>query len=393
MKNQKSYHELSEFFYGFVKWIVRSCKECGVDQLYFFTREGEFFKKIYDQIKYYEPELATISAVNVLEVSRLATFAASLRNVEPEEFQRMWSQYNEQTLRTFFLSLGMEVDEFLPVIKKYNISVDEIIVNPIYDKRMRSLIADNLIKDALLTNAQSKKKILTQYCREHGIKDGTQVAIVDIGWRGTIQDNLCLILPHVVWRGYYLCLAPYLNEQPLNGSKKSFLNLNESKVVLRYPTPIEMICNSPNGSVVGYECIDGKIAAVKNISTKENDVYYFYTSNFQRKILEYIPRLVSSKNINTKKNALKTFLMYPPKEAAKNYFKLQHNESFGNGAFINKSVSVHWWLFLFASVSHNARIELKEELSKTTWPQGYMVRSRLKWLVYIYNYILEKKYL
>ena len=42
--------DISLFFYGFIADIMESCIEKNIRKVYFFTREGEFYKDIFDSI-------------------------------------------------------------------------------------------------------------------------------------------------------------------------------------------------------------------------------------------------------------------------------------------------------------------------------------------------------
>ena len=47
--------DISLFFYGFISDIIENCVEKSIKKIYFFTREGEFYKEIFDSIsKFYD---------------------------------------------------------------------------------------------------------------------------------------------------------------------------------------------------------------------------------------------------------------------------------------------------------------------------------------------------
>ena len=78
--------DLSSLFAGFLLWIKKSCTEKRIKKLFFLTREGEFFKKVYDEIAHFQENKEQDILVDILEVSRVATFAPSINAVEIEEF-------------------------------------------------------------------------------------------------------------------------------------------------------------------------------------------------------------------------------------------------------------------------------------------------------------------
>ncbi|MBA1577505.1 hypothetical protein G9H05_28480, partial [Klebsiella pneumoniae] len=104
-----------------------------------------------------------------------------------------------------------------------------------------------------------------------------------------IHDNIALLYPDIHFTGIYLGLQKFLNEQPSNTSKVAFgPDLNHQ---LEYPhfldsvAPIEMITNSPSGSVTGYGLENGKIVAIRSVNDDENSAWHNFTKTFQEGIL------------------------------------------------------------------------------------------------------------
>lgn len=397
MKYEIQYEGLAQLFGGFILWIMKTCQEKKIQKIYFFTREGEFFKEIYDKLLESSTDRHKYPVANVLEVSRVATFAPSIQEVCIQEFHRMWNLYKRQSMRAFFTSLDIDIKGFRPYLDDYGLPEEMMIFNPREDKRVMAFLRDEYVKEMMIQSVDKKRENLIAYCEKNGIRQNEKgrVAVVDIGWRGTIQDNLCAIFPEIQWEGFYLCLAEFLNQQPINGKKYGYLNQGNSAVALRYPTPIEMICNSPGGSVVGYNK-DGE--AMRLTEQSENKAYASFTREFQMRITDkvsekYFADMSESEILEHGERALNRFLLFPPRKAAQAYFSLRHNEMFGNGAFLNKQIKIKRRLFILACISEKSRKQLKQALHDTTWPQGYLTVSGLSWLVYWYNHILERNYL
>ena len=84
--NAKTYDEelynigiaLSPILYFFVYEIIEYAILNKINKVYYFTREGETFIKIHELIKKNSPFEVEIPECEILEVSRMATFAASL---------------------------------------------------------------------------------------------------------------------------------------------------------------------------------------------------------------------------------------------------------------------------------------------------------------------------
>lgn len=368
----KSY---SYLFYRFAKWMAKDCEEKGIKKIYFFTREGEFYKEIFDVIK-----PASIKS-ELLEVSRVATFCSSLRNVSIDELKRIWSLYSSQSMKALCKSLDIPLQKIESLLSKYHICACEEILYPFLDERVKALFEDKLFKQIVESCISEKRDLITKYFASKGLVDKKQnIAIVDIGWRGTIQDNVCYILPNTTIYGYYFALYDFLNEQPANAFKYGFLNqFKGGPKYLWNITPFEMLCNSPNGSTTGYS-LEGGIHAVRKIDEYENRSYDNCIKYVQAGIIEDIKE--NKDNFDDEDNkrifdVLTNIIYQPNYDVAKAYFNLKHNEEFGLGDYVYKKKSFHYsWLFLGA-FSKKYRTKFRDSLISSTWTQGFLKVNKM----------------
>lgn len=372
----------SYLFYSFIKWIILDTKRRGINKIYFFTREGEFYKQIADEIK--DDSIDT----SVLEVSRLATFFPSLEKFNIDNLMRIWSQYSKQSMDALFKSLGLNISDYVDYLKKYNIKKSEIIDCPFKDERVKKLFENSKFVEKVELEKDLKKKEILKYFENKGLNSKKEtIAIVDIGWRGTIQDNICYLLPHKHIVGYYFGLSNFLNKQPVNSEKYGFLNMfKRGPKYIECVTPFEMISNSPNGSTIGYK--DGK--AIRKIDEKENESFYNCSKYIQNGVLNEIKNYTEEvPNYDKAIKQLAKIAYDPNKRLAKTYFKLKHNEEFGVGGFVDKQSKISKFLLLKAFVSRKSREEWRIKLTNTTWPQGY---TKYAGLGLINKYYHKKNY-
>ena len=83
------------------------------------------------------------------------------------------------------------------------------------------------------------------------------IFFVDVGWRGSIQDNLSRLLPSINSFGAYLGIFKSINAQASHVEKSAYLfDLNKqmmSQNALKDSDSFELIGNCRTGSVVTYE--------------------------------------------------------------------------------------------------------------------------------------------
>lgn len=347
--SRQSASYFSSLIIGFLLFIAENSLRDRVEKIFFFTREGEFLINAWNALfpdgKYMGLALPKVS---LLEVSRVATFCPSLREVTLSEFMRVWNLYSTQSFSAFASTLGMEQGIFIPLLRKYDIELEEEIVYPWEDLRVQRLFADVNFVELIENKVNSNRKLIERYFEQVGLTNGNY-GVVDIGWRGTIQDNISYIQPDSKLHGYYLGLSKFLNDQPGNTEKSSFaINLNDSdsnRDLLDLVAPLEMLMNSPNGSVVGYNLESGKVLASRLIDDEENEIYNKYTQFVQKDIVSFISyisghidgNVLSHSDFLNISLASWRSLLESGGDVLSNYNQLNHNEVFGVGGFYKSS--------------------------------------------------------
>lgn len=376
---------------GFMFFVMEQAIRQGHERIYFFTREGEFFKSIYDALRDVQPLRQQAPPSEILEVSRLATFAPSLREFTPQELMRIWNLYGTQSVAALLKSMNIDPVSAVIHLSRQGIDPQEPIRYPWLDQRIIDLFNDPLFCDFLSREVGDNKHSLMIYLKQKGLSTSSQkAAIVDIGWRGTIQDNLAYLLPKCQFDGYYLGLEKFLNFQPANCTKAAFgPNLNQTEWAhlpdfFHSVAPVEMLCNSPNGSVVGYKISNDFAVAERIVDTAENAIFDRYVNFFQKGVIASVAdigEMISIHAIASKELrplAVKTWgeiIRTPNSDVITAYFQLNHNEQFGLGRFEDKRNRIPISRWGKALLSPQGMREFIIQLVATGWPEGYLARS------------------
>jgi FMN phosphatase YigB (HAD superfamily) len=385
--------QCSPLLVGFALMAMERAVSEKVEALYFFTREGEFFLEVYRRLVEadvlgFEPPRAEL-----LMVSRLATFAGSLRELSTAELMRLWNQYSVQSLQALLKSLAIDPCEFAASAARHGLDPASPIAYPWQDSRVKAFFDDPEVRERIEYHLAAKRDGLLTYLASTGIDErSVRIGIVDIGWRGTIQDNLAHALPGVTVLGWYLGLNRFLNVQPENALKEAYgPNLNVSEALaglLDSVAPIEMLCNSPNGSVEGYASTAHGIRVLRHVDDDENRVHEHYVRHFQAGVLDSVPYWADFLRTHAYSSAeLRPLAMEiwnrivhePPPFLASAYFQLKHNEVFGVGGFHDKRRTVGISDVMAAFFSRSSRIGLQESLSRSGWTPGLLRCPDLPW--------------
>lgn len=367
---------------GFVLHIIEETKRLGVDKIFFFTREGIFLKEVYDLVVESDPYYSEYPKSVLLDVSRIATFAPSLEKIDVNNLMRMWNQYSIQTPKAFCRTLNIDSSESKSIFKKYKFDYDLEIVYPWKNKKFIRLLESVEFKNILGNTVDIQKRLIREYLLTKGLNGGQSVSmIVDLGWRGTIQDNVSYMVDEQV-HGCYLGLFKYLNEQK-DGSKKSGWLFDKNREAedwsLEEVGPIEMLFNGLGGSVIGYKKVNGIVKSIKKEEESEDIVYKDYTVHFQSGIKKSIKLLVDyiavhalmSKDLkDISKLIVMGLIKNPPSEIAEAFFQLTHNETFGTGEYQKMDTREEFVSKVKSKKGSDLHFEITSFLKDNRWPEG-----------------------
>lgn len=360
--------EWNLLFHEFSYWLIHNCQQMNIKKLYFFTREGAFFielvKALQEKFSIYDVEC------HLLSVSRLATFLPSVDINSQNSFQRLWNIYPNQSPEAFFRSLDIE-DVRLQTLfnQEYGVYDKEILSiekNLIFNQFLKNDTVIQIIKKAIV----SKKELLTAYLKQNNFLDDAPVGIVDIGWRGSIQDNISLIFPEKKIYGFYLGLHRQKNCIPENHLKKAFLfDGNNTRIIqvftclMRFVLPLEFLCTPIQDSVKRY-IIDKNNQIIpephKKIAMNMTDRII---SIFQQTVLEAIDSYQPKNKCRFKEcRKIAKQIVWNPKEFQIYFYtKNNFNESFGLG------ITKHYGIDALKSVGGWVNA-----LKKSAWISGHL---------------------
>jgi len=279
--------------YYFCEKLYNSLNAKGMKKVFFLSREGEPMKELFD----YYVELRGLPEIEsrYLYISRQATYLPALKTLEEETFESLRMLSKDMSILDFIDSIGLteavkaEMPEFY---KKY--ASNELISDIFNNVEFAELLNNEKFNGIYNQKRVEAKQQALKYFVENGIQIGENVAIVDIGWKGTIQDNLYKIFDgDVTITGYYYGL---IGDVRMNdGNRKYGLVFSDYPLKSQYFDTfkisyrfLENLLYASHGSCTGY--FDGE-ALLDSYSEKEIELYS-YVRDIQIRIKELF------KNIN-----------------------------------------------------------------------------------------------
>ncbi|MEY8880069.1 hypothetical protein [Donghicola sp. XS_ASV15] len=341
---------LAIVFGGFVLNIIEEAEKIGTDRIFFFSREGAFFKELYElAVKLDVYDLGSYADSQMLYVSRRATFAASLADLTPEYLMRLWSQYSTQSVQALAVTLNIDPKVWEKAATRHGIKLDVPVKYPWQNDKVIDFLNDPEVRDSGRQSIWKQRAALVDYLEGAGFdpKAEDKRLIVDIGWRGSIQDNIALVSNGEV-HGNYLGLSPFLNPQPAGCTKIGYLfdaQRGEQEAINEFAA-LEFLSNALGGSVIGYE----KCEPLREVFASEEACIADHVVPLQKellasakKVFEYIRRhgLVSSDLRQLANLIAERFMTSPEFRVADAFAALEHNETFGTGELdtMNEEVS------------------------------------------------------
>jgi predicted HAD superfamily hydrolase len=199
------YENFGLLLYGFCKWLLTDLKNKRINKVFFFSRDGYVIKRAFD----------ILNADNCIESLYLYVSRRSLRvpqiwiSPELKDVVSTFPLPKLLTVEIFLQNLGLELENYVDILNKYNLSPTDII------KRNEILSSDSIInfyndiKEKVIINSKNEYDLLLAYLNQNGFLGN--VAIVDIGWHGTLQHFLTEIIKvsklEAAMHGYYIGLA------------------------------------------------------------------------------------------------------------------------------------------------------------------------------------------
>jgi len=342
---------LAPLAFGLALSAGEAAYAAGADKVWFFTREGVFLRQVYEAIRAADPYHCPLPEGRVLEVSRLATFAPSLAALDVPSLMRLWTLYSSQSLAALCASLNLPAAAAQRFGPRHGIVPEATIRYPFEDARVAALLADPEFQQAAAMSIDPQRALLRRYLDEQGFAQGGAPAhCVDIGWRGTIQDNLALLTgqPTV---GHYLGLFGFLNPQPDGAAKHGYLgdaNRPDRPFELAEVAGLEMLFTQPGGSVTGYAEAAGRVVARRQTFAGEEALLAGRMAPVQAGMLAAVPLLagylgrhglVAGDLAGLATDLAQSLVLHPPAPIAEAFAAHEHNETFGLGEALRFSAT------------------------------------------------------
>lgn len=259
--------------YLFTERLYKNAQQANIKDLYFLSREGQFLKKLFDA--YLENRNYKDIKTHYLYVSRKSTYPATLKPLDQEDFSLL-QKYKSFRISDFLDNLGIDYATNMDVFEGFDLNeeIADFFTSGTFEKLKNrgafKVLYNNFIADY--------KDLIKGYLKENGIAEDTSIAVVDVGWNGTMQNNLLKIFDDIRGVGFYIGTTPATVSRTGNEKRglifhavpyksKNYRNWSYDHVFL------ERILCADHGATEKYELRDGKVTPVIKVYNSEQTSY------------------------------------------------------------------------------------------------------------------------
>ena len=188
----------------YIQSIAEHCKQRGISKIFFLSREGWLFKQVWEKVTPYLYPGENLPEIEYLYVSRMALAGTSCaysglsRNNADIVFLPAGNRDFTDVCRVF----GLQIDAFTELLQRYELSADTVLSHNHegfkreHRKNFYRLLEDSEFQLEIKRQTRPGNDALQRYLEASGFFDHHDVALVDIGWLGTIQRYLYAAVAH-----------------------------------------------------------------------------------------------------------------------------------------------------------------------------------------------------
>ena len=236
---------------GFCGWVAERCAELGITDVLCLMREGRILKQVLDA-------QASGLATRELFVSRYLALKAAILEGSEEELERFVFRPSPQKRSKLLRQLGLEASDL-------RLAAGDALLTPAETKALVRRIARDpaLRRKVVRASATVRRNLLRHVAAALGPGGPRKVAIVDLGYRGTIQEAMQRVFDHegtgLASHGLYLVTGGEVHVTQASGAvAEGWLAENGQPIAMahtfmRSPEIVEQSLMADCGTTLGHD--------------------------------------------------------------------------------------------------------------------------------------------
>lgn len=262
--------------YGFTKWLYYNMNSLGIQNVLFLARDGYIMKRTYDMLGLNE----NIPSYYFESSRRSLRIPCFNPHMKYEEILDELTVPNMTNMAQLFDSLGLNADDYKELIKEYGFNFESQIKRDTLKNNISFKQMYENIKNDIFENVEREQKNLYGYIRKFPFD--SKLAIVDIGWGGSMQKYLIQTLNKMGIicdiTGFYFGLTKKAKENLGKNNYRAYgytfdclNNDNDSELESAFIGLYETLFLEQNGSVKRYVNKNNNFYAERYVYEYENN--------------------------------------------------------------------------------------------------------------------------
>jgi len=188
----------------FVQQIAEFCREKAITKVFFLSREGWTFKRYWEKVMPLLYPGGGLPQIEYLYVSRMALAGAScaFQGLTKTNADITFLPSGNRDFRDVCRIFSLQAEPFTTHLARFGLQVDTCLshihdgYDPLNRRSFDALLLDDAFQEEVKRQTQDQSLAMQRYFTEVGLFDHENVALVDIGWLGTIQRFLFQAIAH-----------------------------------------------------------------------------------------------------------------------------------------------------------------------------------------------------
>lgn len=297
-------------FHSYVDWLLHDARDRGITRVFFLSRDGQLPEKIARKLRAADP---TLPETTYLSGSRFAWYLATFDPGNPDH--RRWLHFIENpSVNGLFRNLDLDPSDLegtLSALGYPRPTWRTPLSRHIREHLLELLSQDPHASDYFSRQRQRRLALALAYLQEQGAFAHDRIALVDIGWSGTMHEALVRLLAHGPSPpgktiGYFFGLHRNASEDRLYFYVRPGWWLGPTGV---FPSAVEMLVPADHGQTIGYARDYDSIAPVlaNDLVAPPRDI-----SDLHAGALAYVDEVIRFGTPPPRfDRALRTFLIHP----------------------------------------------------------------------------------
>lgn len=347
-------HVLGPAFAAFLLGLVEKIAAVKPDKVFFLARDGYLFERMYTRWRELQRDTTDWpQAVYVYASRRVVATASVAEGLSPEQAVVAFYNPKQQGLLSVLKTFGLPVEDFATFAREHGF---DDIAQPLHDwrdPRLLAFLADARVQSRIRARGAAARDRLQRYFAQQGFFGCARVALVDIGWNGTIQkflrDSFGARPDYPDVHGWYFAFVAAMHGDFGMGERISGLMLDarRSNPFERTPMDFEEIfeqgARSGEATTLGYADADGRVVPVlkdDGAPDRQGEIACNpLIERFQQGVLDHLDHFHAAWKLTGYGfdeikpyvlGLLERAVVYPTREEIAEIGRLVHTEDFGH---------------------------------------------------------------